>query len=360
MGMDEQGRIYIGFTSHRSDNREDFLVFRYNRHDVAREYLGSFMEIASAVGNLGPGEEFPKGHTRMIFADSQMYMGSQGFHDFKREITALPNYRGGHIFAYDTRSGVWDDLAAEQVGGVLIRHEGIVALNVLPGENLLVGLTHPLSNILLYDYKTRVIDRVVPGIPWALGNPLSREVVVAPNGNIYTLRGTEDPADRDAVNSVWVYNIHNGEMKKTDFTVTNGFWIGQTKADDGRMVYLSTVNGRLYAFDTLSEKFSDLGNLFSGMRIGQQTAYLYAITLSPDERFIYFIPTFFGDPKSNTGLYAYEISSGTIEFVEDLPCCVYTSGDLRDEKAIYFAGFGSFDNFWSGNARLIAIDVQQN
>jgi hypothetical protein len=139
-------------------------VFRYNRHDVAREYLGSFMEIASAVGNLGPGEEFPKGHTRMIFADSQMYMGSQGFHDFKREITALPNYRGGHIFAYDTRSGVWDDLAAEQVGGVLIRHEGIVALNVLPGENLLVGLTHPLSNILLYDYKTRVIDRVVPGI----------------------------------------------------------------------------------------------------------------------------------------------------------------------------------------------------
>src|SRR4030095_16465907 len=30
MGMDDQGRIYIGFTSVRADGREDFVIFRYD------------------------------------------------------------------------------------------------------------------------------------------------------------------------------------------------------------------------------------------------------------------------------------------------------------------------------------------
>ena len=98
-GMDDQGRVYIGFTSYRDARKsEDFVVFRYDPRTGERTFLGSFQDIAAANNNLQEGESIPKGHTRMIFADGVMYMGFQGFHDFNREIKELPNYRGSHIF----------------------------------------------------------------------------------------------------------------------------------------------------------------------------------------------------------------------------------------------------------------------
>lgn len=41
--------------------------------------------------------------------------------------------------------------------------------------------------------------------------------------------------------------------------MTNDFWIGQTQTRDGSKVYLSTVNGQLYEFDTATEVFRILG-----------------------------------------------------------------------------------------------------
>ena len=260
MGMDDQGRIYIGFTSTRDDGKsEDFVVFRYDPATQEKEYLGSFQDIAAASGNLQERESIPKGHTRMIFADGIMYMGSQGFHDFKQEIDDLPKYRGSHIFAYDTRNETWMDLSADLPGGVVTENQGIVGMNILPDEGLLVGLVHPHSDLALYDYKNRELDDVVKGIPWQLGNPLSREVVVAPSGNIYLYRGTEEPFQRGESHPVWVYNIHTKELKQTEYNMTNGFWIGQTQTRDGSKVYVTTVNGQLYEFDTASETFKDLG-----------------------------------------------------------------------------------------------------
>src|SRR5262245_24059136 len=40
MGMDDQSRIYIGFTSVRADGREDFPVFRYDPKTGERLFLG--------------------------------------------------------------------------------------------------------------------------------------------------------------------------------------------------------------------------------------------------------------------------------------------------------------------------------
>jgi hypothetical protein len=90
MGMDSQQRVYIGFTSRRSDAREDFAVFRYDPATGERRFLGTFMDVSQAAGNLHFGEEIPKGHTRMLEIDGKMYMGSQGFHDLKATIDTSP------------------------------------------------------------------------------------------------------------------------------------------------------------------------------------------------------------------------------------------------------------------------------
>jgi hypothetical protein len=364
MGMDDQGRIYIGFTSLRSNKREDFAVFRYDPKTGEKSSLGTFLDIVAKAGNSQSGENIPKGHTRMIFADGKMYMASQSFHDLKWEIDTLPTYRGSHIFAFDTLSSTWSDLSASLPGGVVTEHEGIVSLNIFSPEHLLVGLAHPSSDLVLYDYQENKLVKVVPGIPWKLGNPLSREMIVAPSGNIYTYRGTEAVNQLSETHSVWVYNIYSGEMKETGFQMTKGFWIGQTKTRDGSKIYLNTTGGEMYEFDVASETFKDLGyELPASDR--RMIDYTYAITLSPDETKLYYVLSIIqkpggreGDGSGGTGeLYYYDFATGEIVFVEQLPVGIYTSADLRDDENIYFSHFGNKRNIWSGEAGLFILHV---
>jgi len=364
LGMDDQGHIYIGFTSVRSDGREDFPVFRYDPKTGERLFLGTFLDIVAAAGNSRPGEGIPKGHTRMVFADGKMYMGSQSFHDLKGEIDSLPTYRGSHIFAFDTSVDTWEDLSAPLPGGVITEHEGIISLNFLPQEHLLVGLAHPSSDIILYDYRANKLVKRVPGIPWKLGNPLSREIIVAPSGNIYTYRGTEPVSQRHEIHNVWIYNIHTGEMKDTGFQITNGFWIGQTQKRDGSKIYINTTGGELYEFDTATETFRDLGYELpsTDKRI---IDYTYAVTLSPDENRIYYILSVIQNPGGPEGdgsggsgeLYYYDLAMGQIVFVQQLPPGIYTSQDLRDGENLYFSHFGGYADLWSGKPRLFMVHV---
>lgn len=364
LGMDDQGRLYIGFTSVRSDRREDFAVFRYDPKTGERLFLGTYLDIVATSGNSQPGEGIPKGHTAMIFADGKMYMGSQSFHDLKWEIDALPTYRGSHLFAFDTMAGTWEDLSAPLPGGVITEHEGIISLNILRGEHLLVGLAHPSSDIVLYDYQANKLVKRVPGIPWKLGNPLSREIIVAPSGNIYTYRGTEAVDQRHETHTVWVYNIHSGEMKDTGFEMTNGFWIGQTRKHDGSKIYMNTTGGELYEFDVASETFKDLG--YELPTIDKRIIdYTYAITLSPDEKRIYYILSVIQNPAGPEGdgsggsgeLYYYDLATGQIVFVQQLPPGIYTSQDLRDSENLYFSHFGGYADLWSGKPVLFIVHI---
>ena len=364
MGMDDLGRIYIGFTSVRADGREDFPVFRYDPKTGERIFLGTYLDIVTTAGNSQPGEAIPKGHTRMVFADGKMYMGSQSFHDLKWEIDTLPTFRGSHLFEFDTIMDKWTDLSAALPGGVVTTHEGIISLNSLPEEHLLVGLAHPSSDIVLYDYTTDKLVKVVPGIPWKLGNPLSREIIVAPSGNIYTYRGTEAVNQRHESHSVWVYNIHTGEMKDTGFQMTNGFWIGQTRKRDGSKIYINTTGGEMYEFDVATETFKDLGYELpdTDKRI---IDFTYTVTLSPDEKRVYYVLSILqnpggseGDGSGGTGeLYYYDIATGEKVFAQQLPIGIYTSQDLRDNENIYFSHFGNYSNVWSGKAGLFIYHV---
>jgi len=207
MGMDRQERVYIGFTASRADGREDFAVFRYDPATGDRRFLGSFMDVSEAAGNLRPGEEIPKGHTHFVELDGRMYMGSQGFHDLKEAIDILPQYRGSHLYAYDIAADRFEELSRSLPGGVATRHTGIIALAAVPGTHLLAGLEHPSSNIVLFDVSRGLAPKVVPGIPWRLGNPLSREIVATRWAKIYTYRGTEEPAQRTQSHSVWVHDL---------------------------------------------------------------------------------------------------------------------------------------------------------
>lgn len=355
MGMDHRERVYVGFTSRRADGREDFAVFRYDPSTGERRFLGTFMDVSQAAGNLQPAEEIPKGHTRMLEIDGRMYMGSQGFHDFKGAIDTLPRYRGSHLYTVDVATGAMEDVSRSLPGGVVTEHEGLVALAAMPSQGLLVGLAHPSSDIVLFDTRRNAVRRIVPGIPWRLGNPLSREIVAAATGTIYTYRGTEDPARRDAVNPIWAYDLDTGAMAPTPYTATGGFWNGQTGTRDGRTIYLSTVNGELYRLEVGTGVFTHLGPFLpkDEVEAGARIDYLYGITLSSDETRIYGVPRRSGSNESN--LYAYEIATGAVTRVGTLDPAIYTGSQMRDSRGnIYFARFGDGES-WEGQARLAII-----
>jgi outer membrane protein assembly factor BamB len=355
MGIDEAERVYIGFTSRRSDGREDFALFRYDPVTAERLFLGTFIDASQATGNLLPNEEIPKGHTHMLEIGGKMYMASQGFHDFKAAIDTLPEYRGAHLYAYDLARGKLEDLSASLPGGVVIEHHGIVALSYMPGYEFLVGLAHPSSDIILFDYNHNKVREIVPGIPWRLGNPLSRELVVTNKGKIYTYRGTEDPAQRGEVNNIWAFDLKTFAMIRTVNTATGGFWDGQTSTRDGQTIYVSTVNGELYKLDVEKDVFTHLGHFLpeKDYEAGVRVEYLYGITLSAEEKRIFGIPRTSRSAESN--LYSYEIATGEVTLVEKLETAIYTGSDMHDSHGnIYFARFGD-EEAWSGKVRLAIL-----
>jgi hypothetical protein len=116
MGMDDKGRVYVGFTSDRVTGGKDFAVFRYDPIKGEKSFLGTLVDVARSLGNLAERESIPKGHTRLIFANDKIYLGTQGFHDFKREIDDLPN-TGAHIFSPSmfqrTDGRIWGSVSKE-------------------------------------------------------------------------------------------------------------------------------------------------------------------------------------------------------------------------------------------------------
>ena len=77
MGIDNNERVYIGWTSKRKDGREDFAIFRYDNNTGEKKFIGTLMDASAKANNLNPDEEIPKGHTKMIYVNGKMYLASQ-------------------------------------------------------------------------------------------------------------------------------------------------------------------------------------------------------------------------------------------------------------------------------------------
>ncbi len=353
MGIDNNERVYIGWTSKRKDGREDFAIFRYDNNTGEKKFIGTLMDASAKANNLNPDEEIPKGHTKMIYVNGKMYLASQSFHDFKEGIDDLPKYRGSHLYSYDIEKDKLEDISATLPGGVVSKNQGIVSLTYIPEQNMLVGLEHPMSDIVFFSLKYNKIEKIVKGIPWTLGNPLSREIVATSEGKIYTYRGTEDPKYRDNQYNMWEYDIKTDEMKETDNKFSGGFWNGQAKTSDGKKVYLSTVNGELDLLNTESGKVEHLTHFLpeEDLKNGKRISYLYSITLSNDEKKIYGIPSVYGG-----NVYEYDIASKKVSLVTTLDDGIYTGNNIKDSEGNLY--FGNFSASWSGNCRLLILSIK--
>jgi Tfp pilus assembly protein PilZ len=348
VGRDDSGRVYIGFTGTRN-SIDDFAMYRYDPATGNRKCYGSFRDISARFGNLQTNEPIPKGHTHFTQIGRKMYMGSQNFHDFKQDTAGLGTMRGAHLYAIDLDKDTVDDISRIFPGGVTAVHQGNVAICPMPGTNLLIGLLHPLSDMMIYNTVDRTVE-IAKGIPWQLNNPLSREVVPLSNGKIYTVRGTEDPSMRARVDTMWAYDVNTHAFTQTNNLFMGGFLNGQCRTKDGKKIYLCTVNGELYVMDGVTGVSTHLCHFLpqADYASGTRIDYLYGITLSPDEKKI------FGVISTQGRLYEYDIAGGTVVLLKDLGASVYTSSNTIDPQGnLYVAKF----DVWSGNGRLLIINL---
>lgn len=365
LGVDDKDNVFVIWTSTRDDGREDAALFRYTKATGERKFLGTFIDVATAQNNLLEGEEIPKGHTHIVQVGRKLYMGSQGFHDFKGEIDTLPNYRGAHLFSYDLDTGAFDDVSRTLPGGVVIEHQGIVALAYSPEHKVLVGLAHPLGDIVLFDIAKNEVRKVVPGIPWEANHYVSRELLVTHTGKVYTYRGAEEPEFRGDENEVWVYDIATDESKGTGQLLKGGFWNGQAATRDRETVYISTVSGQLYRFDVQSETFTDLGYFIDPDSFGGENQYriiyLYGIALSAAEGRIVGVPIISAStgPESGnwlTRITSYNVANRQFTANADVDPDVWTGSNNRDSAGnIYMSAFD-----WTTNCSLAILSPPQN
>lgn len=356
LGLDDRGRVYSVWTSRRDDGREDAALFRFTPATKQREFLGTFIDVAAAQGNLRQAEELPKGHTRIVQVGRKLYMASQGFHDFKADIDALPKYRGAHLFSYDLDRGVLEDVTRNLPDGVLLEHQGIIALAYSPEHRLLIGLSHPHSDLVLFDPAAGAIRKLVRGIPWQRERMVSREFIVTRTGKIYTMRGAEEAKLRSVENEVWVYDIAKDEQHATGQHLTGGFWNGLAEAPDRNTFYVSTVSGELYAFDVASERFSRLGDFIAAEDAQYRVKYLYGIALLPAADAIVGVPILErngGGRARHTLSRVTEYSIARREFraIASVERAVHTGSAHVDRRGnVYMAAFD-----WDTNCRLAIL-----
>ncbi len=350
MGRDSQGRIYVGFTGYFGSSKEDFGVFRWDPATGEREFLGSFRQIADSFDNLpNNNEEMPKGHTEFILRNDILYMGSQGFHDFKNNLDGLDNQRGGRLFAFDTRTDAWDDISSRQPGGVMLEHDGLLALSMTPDQKYIAAMSHPTGKVLLYNPETDEVEKTFDGIPWSFGYNVARQFITEKPGKIYVSRNHEWPNERNQKAKVWEYDIESGQHRELDFGFKGGFLNGKTPTSDGSKVYLTTTNGEVYVFHVATGEFEHLGHFLpeSEYNSGKRIRHIYGHVLSLDEKKLYAIQSW-----TDNNLYEFNVETKKAERLESFGSKVYVSYNLRDDQGnIYFV---HWDN---GEARLMKLDV---
>jgi hypothetical protein len=355
MGVDRRGRVYIGFTGrYHGSPAEDFGVFRWDPATDRRSFLGSFRGVARAFGNLaGPKERIPKGHTRFVLVGDKLFMGSQGFHDFKGRLDGLGEQRGAHLFSFDTTSDTWDEVSSRCEEGVIAGNDGLLVLDRTPCRKKLVGLLHPSGAVVVYDPQRDEIERTMPGIPWRLGYGLSRQIITEKVGVVYTSRGHEWPEERDRLGAVGKHDLATGASCDTGLRFKGGFFNGKTASPDGSRIYLSTANGELYAFDTAVEELEHLGHFLPAEELsaGRRIRHVYGHVMSRDGRRLYAIPSW-----ECCNLYEYDIERRRVERLAPMEPGAYVTYDLRDPR-----GALCFAHWQSGrrNAHLLRIDIRR-
>jgi hypothetical protein len=277
IGLDPGERVYATLCNGNASNGDCYL-FRWNPETGKREYLGSLVQSAKRVGNIGPNQYWPKkevivkGHTHNVYLDGQIWMGTMNAHGYENPL----EHRGIHIFGYNLATGVLTDHSQWQPKGVFKQHSGMYALDAYPKKNLLVGIGPVDCEIIMYNPRTRWTKKV-PGAPKEDNPQLSgRDATVVGDKFIYQCGS--------APTAFGMYDLVSGENKATHFRAQAVLTDGIVPTSDGKKVYVTDLKN-IYEFNLQTGTQRTLTTL-DPAGVPRQTS---PAALSLDEKKLYYV-----------------------------------------------------------------------
>jgi hypothetical protein len=153
MGAASDGNIYYVLSSESIDVGAQ--MYRFNPRTKNIEHLG---DLTEACGEKGL-KAIPQGksHVNFVEANGKLYFTSHvgvytiidGMEKMGVPPPGYKSYPGGHLLAYDLKTGKFDDF------GVAPEREGVLAMNFDPSHGRLFGLTWPSGYFFRYNLATR-------------------------------------------------------------------------------------------------------------------------------------------------------------------------------------------------------------
>lgn len=375
IGIDPDDNVYALFGG-ATETASDCALFQHNARTGKTRLIGTISEALAAVGNLHANEPIPKGHTQLPYVNGKIYIGTMGFHDAVRlgsqQMEDAKTARGAHLLAYNPATDRIEDLSVKQPGGVFFKAQGFTALEKVPGKDLLVALTVPNGDVMLYDPMRPGSFSVVKGVPEEMGNYVGRVVIPVSENQVYFSYHSSDtdPELRQGgkrPGRLYVGNPAAGKRSAQPLECDAQVLNGQIHDREGR-IYISSGRGFLYLLHPDSGRLEQIGSLYpeNARSALADDQYRYSeprsagVVLSKDERKIYCLPTQrrtpIGAPATDLrarpggqrvyGLCEFDLATRTARRLEEfsldmLPKDIWVTGsDTRDSQGnVYFLTF---------------------
>jgi hypothetical protein len=346
IGLDPQERVYATLCNGSAANGDCYL-FRWDRKTGKRQYLGSLVQSARKVGNIGPNRYWPKkeaiikGHTHNVYLDGRIWMGTMNVHGYENPA----EHRGIHIFGYDLATGVLTDHSQWQPKGVFKQHSGMYALDAHPQKNLLVGIGPVDCEIITYNPRTRETKRI-PGSPREDNPQLSgRSMTIVGSKVIYQCGSARTPLS--------IYDLNTKKNRPVDFPGNVVLTQGYVPTRDGKKVYISDLK-TIYEFNTQTERFRTV-TTFDPAGTPREVS---PPALSRDEKKLYYVINL---TNVNGGayindLYEFNLVTGTRTKIMNLKKVLGGGAKVSGTKATASDGKMYFV-FNSNQVGILEIDV---
>jgi len=343
-GIDREGRICvaIGNGEEMRGRPGDVLIFEYNTKNGQKRFLKSVRQVLKEEENLGPNSHWPdeegvaKVHSDIFEYNGKMYFSTHDHH----VLEGIEKHRGGHFISYDPETGKFEDLSKNDPEGISVVHEGIIGMNILPGEHKLVGWTFPMGNILLYDLIKGKTVKYQRGLKKGQETNVSRVVITTRSSNVFAAYTMGQ-----APNCLFKLDRKQGRLVPTANRFRMGFFEGLAETSDGTTIYIADTDGELYSFDTRREVLVSLGSILPLERTthGERVVRLQNLTMSRDERKLFFIPNIVTNDEGSYHLYEYDIATGAKRDIADfrsvLQGSTLTGNGIMDDHGFMYLPF---------------------
>lgn len=303
------GRVYCGIGDHGDDAGGDARCFVY-RWDPKRKVLAQIVDMNRVVPLQKGQPAWSKVHAKIDeAADGKIYFSctlNDGNRANLKQYQWTDRLPGGQLYQFDPKTGrttVFTDLPRPRctATSIIDRGRNIWWCNLETGGNALWGLNLATRKVVFQGPDGSV--------------QFNRNFALARDGSIYFNGG--DSKAKDGV--IVKYDAATGKLANTRsaFKGSPGMRSSTLESKDGAIYGTTHGTGQLFRYRPSKDDLTLLGpNWLRG-------EYVTVSMLSPDERFVYYLPGAHGGAfRYGTPVIQYEIANGRRKVIAFLAAAI--------------------------------------